>query len=179
MSRSQFRLSGSGGQGLITAGIILGEAAVIAGKEVVQSQSYGPEARGGASKAEVIIDDKSINYPKVIIPDVLLAMSQEAADKYGSEIKENGLIIIDSAMVSNFRNEKARIVEIPITMLAKKEIGKSLVANIIAIAAVVALTKVVSFENLKEAVLNKVPKGTEEMNTRALELGWEKALAAN
>jgi 2-oxoglutarate ferredoxin oxidoreductase subunit gamma len=172
MKRWEFRLSGSGGQGLITAGIILGEAAVIEGKEVVQSQSYGPEARGGASKAEVIIDDKTINYPKVVIPDLLLAMSLEAADKYGSEIKENGIIILDSSMVSGFKNEKAQIIEIPITKLAKKEIGKTFVANIIAVSILVRLTEVVSFDSLKKAILSRIPKGTEDINLKALEIGW-------
>ncbi|NLT94611.1 MAG: 2-oxoacid:ferredoxin oxidoreductase subunit gamma [Clostridia bacterium] len=172
MKRWEFRLSGTGGQGLITAGIILAEAAVIEGKEVVQSQSYGPEARGGASKAEVIIDTKKINYPKVVIPDVLLAMSPEAAQKYGSEIKEGGTIIVDSSFIENFVNEKAKVIKIPITKLAKEEIGKTFVANIIAVSALVGLTKVVSFEALKEAVLNRIPKGTEEINIKALEIGW-------
>lgn len=173
MNRWEFRLSGTGGQGLITAGIILAEAAVIEGKEVVQSQSYGPEARGGASKAEVIIDVKKINYPKVLIPDILLAMSQEAAQKYGSEIKEGGIIVIDSSMVDNFQNERAKIIEIPITKLAKDQIGKIFTANIIAISALVALTQVVSFDSLKQAVLNRIPKGTEEINTKAMEIGWQ------
>lgn len=173
MNRWEFRLSGTGGQGLITAGIILGEAAVIEGKEVIQSQSYGPEARGGASKAEVIIDTKNINYPKVIIPDILLAMSPEAAQKYGSEIKDGGMIVIDSSMVENFKNEKAKIIEIPITKLAKDEIGKTFTANIIAISALVGLTQVVSFDALKQAVLNRIPKGTEGINTKALEIGWQ------
>jgi len=173
MNRWEFRLSGTGGQGLITAGIILGEAAVIEGKEVVQSQSYGPEARGGASKAEVIIDTKNINYPKVVLPDILLAMSQEAAKKYGSEIKEGGMIVVDSSMVEDFKNEKAKVIEIPITKLAKDEIGKTFTANIIAISALVGLTQVVSFESLKQAVLNSIPKGTEEINIKALNLGWQ------
>jgi len=173
MKRWEFRLSGTGGQGLITAGIILGEAAVIEGKEVVQSQSYGPEARGGASKSEVIIDTKKINYPKVVIPDILLAMSQEAAQKYGDEIREGGMIVIDSSMVDNFENKKAKVIEIPITKLAKDEIGKTFTANIIAISALAGLTQVVSFEALKQAVLNRIPKGTEEINIKALNIGWQ------
>ncbi|MGI6226754.1 MAG: 2-oxoacid:acceptor oxidoreductase family protein [Peptococcales bacterium] len=176
MKRWEFRLSGTGGQGLITAGIILAEAAVIEGKEVVQSQSYGPEARGGASKAEVIIDTKKINYPKIVIPDILLAMSQEAVIKYGSEIKEGGIIVIDSSMIDNFQNNKAQITEIPITKLAKDEVGKVFTANIIAISALVKITQVVSFDSLKQAVLSRIPKGTEEINTKALELGWQWAL---
>ncbi|MFZ7101596.1 MAG: 2-oxoacid:acceptor oxidoreductase family protein [Peptococcaceae bacterium] len=174
MKRWEIRLSGTGGQGLITGGIILGEAALIEGKEVVQSQSYGPEARGGASKAEVIIDDKKIKYPKVIIPEVLLAMSQEAAEKYGTEIRENGTIIIDSSMVEGFKNEKARVIELPITRLAIEEIGKTFVANIIAIAALAGITGAVRFESLKQAVLNRVPPGTEEINLKALEIGFKR-----
>ncbi|KJS83399.1 MAG: 2-oxoglutarate ferredoxin oxidoreductase subunit gamma [Peptococcaceae bacterium BICA1-8] len=173
MKRWEFRLSGSGGQGLITAGIILGEAAVLEGKEVVQSQSYGPEARGGASKAEVIIDTKKIHYPKVVLPDIILAMSQEAAQKYGSEIKENGIIVIDSSMVDDFKHDKVKVLKIPITKLAKDEVGKTFTANIIAIAFLVGLTKVVSFDSLKQAVLNRIPKGTEAMNTKAMEIGWQ------
>ncbi|MFZ5943549.1 MAG: 2-oxoacid:acceptor oxidoreductase family protein [Bacillota bacterium] len=175
MKRWEFRLSGSGGQGLITAGIILGEAAVLEDKEVVQSQSYGPEARGGASKAEVIIDDQKINYPKVIVPEILLAMSQEAANKYGSEIKENGIIVIDSSMVGDFSSSRARVVSFPITKIAKDEIGKTFVANIIATSILVGITKVVKFDSLKQAVLNRIPKGTEEINLKALQIGWNLA----
>ena len=92
----QLRLSGSGGQGVITAAIIFAEAAVSEGKQAVQSQSYGPEARGGASKAEVIISDNPIYHPKVINPDIVLAMTQQAADKYYGDLdKDNGLLIVD------------------------------------------------------------------------------------
>jgi len=100
-------------------------------------------------------------------------MSPQAANKYGSEIKENGLIIIDSSLISDFNNEKARVVEIPITKLAKEDVGNILTANILALSAVVGLTKVVDFEYLKEAVLNRIPKGTEELNIKAMEIGWQ------
>lgn len=173
MKKVEFRLSGTGGQGLITAGIILGEAAVLDNKEVIQTQSYGPEARGGASKAEVIISNEEIFYPKVSVPDFLLTMSQEAAKKYGQEIKEGGIILIDSSMVSNFENPRAKIIEIPITKLAREEIGKNFVANIIALGAVVGLTKIVTFESLKEAVLSRIPSGSEEINIKALKLGLQ------
>ena len=173
MEKIQFRLSGTGGQGLITAGIILGEAAVLDNKEVIQTQSYGPEARGGASKAEVIISNDEIFYPKVSVPDFLLTMSKEAAKKYGQEIKEGGIILVDSSMVSNFENPQAKIIEIPITKLAREEIGKNFVANIIALGAIVGITKIVTFESLKEAVLNRIPTGSEEINIKALELGLQ------
>lgn len=175
MSRWQFRLSGTGGQGVITAAIILGEAGVLEGKEVVQTQSYGPEARGGASKAEVIIDNKAIHYPKVITPDILLAMSQQAADKYGQDIKENSYVIIDSGLVKEYKNDKAKIIPIPITQLAKENVGRELVANIVALGALVGVTEVVSVDKAKEAVIARIPKGTEEINMKAFELGLEYA----
>ena len=100
MSRYELRFSGAGGQGLITAGIILAEAASIhEGKQSVQSQSYGPEARGGASKSEVIISDAPIDYPKVTKCDALLALTQEACDKYSHDLKEGGVLLIDSDLV--------------------------------------------------------------------------------
>ena len=100
-------------------------------------------------------------------------MSQEAAKKYGQEIKEGGIILIDSSMVSNFENPRAKIIEIPITKLAREEIGKNFVANIIALGAVVGLTKIVTFESLKEAVLSRIPSGSEEINIKALKLGLQ------
>ena len=100
--RYELRFSGAGGQGLITAGIILAEAAsIIEGKSAVQSQSYGPEARGGASKSEVIISDGPIDYPKATIVDACLAMTQEAADKYANGIKPGGLLLLDADFVKN------------------------------------------------------------------------------
>ena len=96
--RIEIRLSGSGGQGLILAGIILAEAAIIDGKNAVQTQSYGPEARGGASRSEVIISNGSIDYPKVSKSDILLALTEEAVIKYKGSLKEDGLLILDSSI---------------------------------------------------------------------------------
>ena len=97
--RKELRFSGSGGQGVITAAIIFAEAAVAEGKEAVQSQSYGPEARGGASKAEVIIDDETIYHPHVEVPDIVLAMTQKAADKYYKDLAPDGLLVLDEELV--------------------------------------------------------------------------------
>ena len=177
--RKQLRLSGSGGQGVITAAIIFAEAAVAEGKEAVQSQSYGPEARGGASKSEVIIDDSPIYHPHVECPDLVLAMTQKAADKYYTDLNPEGILVLDTDLVPeppDFPN----VLRIPITKLAVEEIGKSLFANIVALGALVGLTKIVTKEAIVKAVLAKVPKGTEEKNEKALELGMalaEKALA--
>ena len=121
--RKQLRLSGSGGQGVITAAIILAAAAVDEGKEAVQSQSYGPEARGGASKSEVIIDDAPIYHPHVIVPDLVLAMTQKAADKYYKDLNPDGLLVLDEQLVPNVP-DFPHVVRIPITKIAVEKVGK-------------------------------------------------------
>ncbi len=167
----EFRLSGSGGQGLILAGIILAEAAIADGKEAVQSQSYGPEARGGSSKSEVIISDKTIYYPKVEKPDFLLAMTQEALVKYSVDLNQDSILVVDSTTIKEVPAKFKKVYSIPITQMAKEKLGRDLFANIIALGAVAKITNAVSFKALEEAVLARVPKGTEQINKQALELG--------
>ncbi|MBQ7418116.1 MAG: 2-oxoacid:acceptor oxidoreductase family protein [Acidaminococcaceae bacterium] len=169
--KHNFRFSGTGGQGLITAGIILAEAAILDGKEAIQSQSYGPEARGGSSKAEAIISDDKIYFGRVTCPDVLLAMSQEAADKYTHDCGENSIVITDTLFVKEVPGTYKKRIDLPITHTAVSVCGKSLFANIVALGAVNALTHCVSEEALEKAVLNRVPKGTEEANKKALQAG--------
>lgn len=169
----EIRLSGTGGQGLILAGIILAEAALLDGKLAIQSQSYGPEARGGSSKSEVIISSNPIHYPKVTSPNVVLAMSQEATTKYTNDLPSDGILITDSMFVKDVPAHINKIYELPITETAKNELGKTLFANIIALGAITALTNIVSADSLTRAVLNRVPKGTEEINKKALELGMK------
>ncbi len=166
-----FRFSGTGGQGLITAGIILAEAAILDGKEAVQSQSYGPEARGGSSKAEVIISDETIYFGRVTCPDVLLAMSQEAADKYSNDTNDHSVIVTDTLFVKDVPGKCKKRVDLPITHTAVETCGKALFANIVAIGAIVALSDCVSEEAIEKAVLARVPKGTEESNKKALRAG--------
>ena len=164
----QLRLSGSGGQGVITAAIIFAEAAVSEGKQAVQSQSYGPEARGGASKAEVIISDNPIYHPKVINPDIVLAMTQKAADKYYSDLdKDNGLLIVDEDLVPN-APDFPHIIKVPITKMASEKLGKFLFANIVALK----LSGIVSLETVKQSVAHRVPPHTVDKNMQALELGY-------
>jgi 2-oxoglutarate ferredoxin oxidoreductase subunit gamma len=171
----EVRLSGSGGQGMILAGIILAEAAgVYDGKNVVQTQSYGVEARGGATRAEVIISDEEIVFPEVSRPDILLAMNQASADKFFSSLKEDGLLILDSSNVKSGPETSARVYRVPITELAQKA-GGLIVANIVALGTLVGLTGVASEEAVRKAVLSRVPKGTEELNGRALDLGLNAA----
>jgi len=176
-NRFEIRLSGSGGQGLILAGIILAEAASIyEGKEAVQTQSYGPESRGGASKSEVVISDQEIDYPKVTEPDLLLAMTQEACNKYIRDIKPGGIVILDDFFVQSWPEAvQARIFPLPLTRLARDAAGKTIVANIVALGAIVALSGIVSREAAEKAILARVPKGTEEMNRAALQAGLEAA----
>ena len=172
--RKQLRLSGSGGQGVITAAIIFAEAAVAEGFDAVQSQSYGPEARGGASKSEVIIDDGKIFHPHVQCPDVVLAMTQKAADKYYTDLAPNGVLVLDTDLVPNVP-EVANVVRIPITKLAAEKLGKTLFANIIALGALARITNLVDFEAIKKSVANRVPAHTIEQNMKALQIGWDAA----
>jgi len=167
----KFRLSGSGGQGMILAGIILAEAAILDGKEAVQSQSYGPEARGGASKAEVIIADRAIRYPKVIGPDFLLAMTQEALNKYCRDLSPSGVIVADATFVREVP-AGLTVYSVPITRLAKENLGRDLFANIVSLGVINKLAGAVSRESLEQAVLDRVPKGTEDANRKALALGY-------
>ena len=172
--RYEVRLAGSGGQGLILAGLILAEAAVIYDhKNACQTQSYGPEARGGASKSEVIVSDEEIDYPKAIKPDVLLAMNQSACDTYLFDLKQGGTLIVDATLVKQLPTTHAAA--IPFTRIARTEIGREGVANIVALGALTAITKIVPQKSLEEAVLARVPAGTEEMNREALHAGIKAA----
>jgi 2-oxoglutarate ferredoxin oxidoreductase subunit gamma len=170
----EVRLSGFGGQGIILSGVILGRAAAIHdGRHAIQTQSYGPEARGGASKSEVVISDEEIHYPKVKNPDVFMVMSPEAFEKYVPDLKEDGTIIYDSSLIKEIPDKYKKAYPVPATQMAKDDLGKVIVANIIMLGAVSAITGAVSREAIKKAVLDSVPKGTEELNTRALEMGFQ------
>lgn len=174
--RYEVRLSGSGGQGLILVGKVLAEAAAIYdGLNATQSQSYGPEARGGASRSEVIISDGDIDYPKAENIDILLALTQESCDKYIADLKEDGVLLIDSQMVTEIPKGKYKVVAIPIIQSAVERLGKFLVSNIIALGIITKLSGVVSEDSVKHAIRSRVPKGTEEINIRAFYTGIELA----
>lgn len=168
--RMEVRLAGSGGQGLILAGLVLAEAAGLHdGRFVAMSQSYGPEARGGASKAEVIISGSEIDYPLATQVDLLLALTQEAADAYCWDLKPGSWILVDSDLVSH--PPSSRAVALPFTALARDKLKKPMVANVVALGAVCQLTGVVSRRALERALLARVPKGTDALNKKALSLG--------
>ncbi|NLL19762.1 MAG: 2-oxoacid:ferredoxin oxidoreductase subunit gamma [Clostridia bacterium] len=173
----EIQLSGSGGQGMVLAGLILAEGAVLAGKNVVQTQTYGPEARGGATKAEVIVSEGEIDYPKVSKPDLLLAMSQAAFDKYASLIEpgDNTMVLIDSTIVTDLSKGLGNIIALPMTKIAVDDVGKAVVANMVALGALVTLTKVIPQKCLEEAALARIPKSSKDLNLKALRLGCEVA----
>lgn len=175
--RVEVRLAGEGGQGLILAGVILAEAAAVHdGLNATQTQSYGPEARGGASKSEVVIGDEEIDYPKVIEADYLLAMSQEACDKYVGNLKKDGLLIVDSTHVTRLPLGRAAV-QAPITELAEQATGRRITANVVALGVLVGLSSVVSRTAVEAAVRARAPKGTEEVNMKALAAGFDWASA--
>lgn len=172
--RYDIRLGGSGGQGLIMMGIILAEAiGVYDGKEVAQTQSYGPEARGGSSKAEVVVSDEEIDYPKAMKVDLLLTMNQKALDEYYQDLKPDGLLIVDSTFVKTV--PVANAVQIPFTSIARDRFKKEMVANIVALGAISELSAIVSKKAIEAAVLARVPKGTEKLNRDALKAGMAAA----
>ena len=171
--RTEIRLAGEGGQGMILAGIILAEAAAIyGGKNAVQTQSYGPEARGGASKSEVVISSGEIDHPEVIEADVLIALSNEAYRKFSAGVKPGGLLIVDADKVEAPADGTIRI---PVTRLAFETTGRQITANTVALGVLVGLTGVVSREAIEKAVTARAPRGTEEMNRKALQAGFDAA----
>ncbi len=172
--RFELRLSGSGGQGMILASVILAEAIGASDqRNVCQTQSYGPEARGGASKSDVVISAEEIYYPKAMKLDMLLAMTQESLDSYFSFLKEGGTLVVDTTLVTEFPTEN--YYGLPFTQLAREEAGHIMVANVIALAAIAELTGIVSREALTDAVLKRAPRGTEEKNKKAIDIGFTEA----
>ena len=172
--RTEIRLAGEGGQGMILAGIILAEAAAIYdGKQATQTQSYGPEARGGASRSEVVISDGEIDHPEVLSADVVVALSQEAYKKFGKSLRAGGLLIVDEDRVKTSADFSG--IKIPIARIAQETTGKAITANTVALGVLVGLTNLVSRESIEKAVTARAPKGTEEMNRRALQAGFAAA----
>jgi 2-oxoglutarate ferredoxin oxidoreductase subunit gamma len=170
--RHEVRFSGFGGQGIILSAVILGRAAVMYdGKYAVQTQVYGPEARGGASMSAVIIDDEPILYPKVTVPDIYVIMSQEGFEKYGASAPENAVMLVDSTLVHS--RPACRYIEVPATRDAKERLGRDIVANIVMLGALVAATRIVSEAAIERAILDSVPKGTEKLNQSAMVRGFE------
>ena len=170
------QLAGEGGQGVVLAAVMLAEAAAMHdGRNAAQSASYGPEARGGLTKSEVVVSDDEIDYPKVVEADLLLAMNQDACDKYYPTLKAGGILIVDSVNVE--RVPDARAYCIPITRIAEEVTGRAVTANVVAVGAIVALSGAVSLEAIQATVAARAPKGTQELNLKALHAGLQAAQA--
>jgi 2-oxoglutarate ferredoxin oxidoreductase subunit gamma len=172
--RVEVRFAGFGGQGIIKSGIIVAAAAAIyGGKNAVQTQSYGPESRGGACKSEVVIAEEEIDFPKVVEPEVLVVMSQHAYNDYAEELKAGGTMILDPDMIPTERSVKnVRIYRVPATKIAEG-LGKRIVANIVMIGAFAAITGLLDKDALRKSIKENIPKGTEELNLNAFEKGLE------
>jgi 2-oxoglutarate ferredoxin oxidoreductase subunit gamma len=174
MERVRIVFSGSGGQGVITAAIILAEAAVLwEGLEATQSQSYGPEARGGATRSDVIITDRPIRFPKVIQPNILISLTQEAYNKFCGIIRPGGMLLTDSRFVKTERKVDARQYELPMYREVMDKIGKPIVFNICMLGTLVGLTELVRSESIMKVLETRIPSNFLEMNRNALELGIE------
>ncbi len=174
--RVEVRFAGFGGQGIIKSGIITAAAASLySGKNAVQTQSYGPESRGGACKSEVVISEEEIDFPKVVEPDVLVVMSLHAYNEYAEDVKPNGVIILDPDMIPYEKDLKnVKIFKVPATKIAEG-LGRKIVANIVMLGAFVAITELLDKDALKNSILENIPKGTEELNLTAFEKGYEYA----
>ncbi len=172
MERCRMVFSGSGGQGVITAAIIIAEAAVIyENLMAVQSQSYGAAARGGATRSDVIISDQTIHYPKVIQPNVLVCLTQEAYNSYASLIRPGGLLITDNRYVRTERKVDARQKELPMHQQVVDKIGNPIVFNICMLGAVIGLTEIVKPESIIKVLKSRIPKDLIELNQKALNIG--------
>jgi len=175
MKHLEIKFGGFGGQGIILAGFILGKAVSIYDKRnATLTQSYGPESRGGACSAQVIIADEEIDFPEVLHPDILAIMSKEAYDKFMPDVVKNGIILYDEDMVENNQMFPASLkcYSIPATRFAE-ELGKKITANIIMLGFMVAITGIVNKDSMESAIITSIPKGTEEINLSAFIKGYE------
>jgi len=176
MERCRMVFSGSGGQGVITAAIILAEAAVLyEDLNAVQSQVYGPEARGGATRTDVIIADSEIFFPKVFQPNVLVCLTQQAYNKYSAIIRPGGMLLTDTRYVRTERKVDARQVELPMYATVIEKIGKPIVLNICMLGAVIALTQLVRADSIMRVLQSRIPENFLKINREALHLGMELA----
>jgi len=168
--RVEIRLAGSGGQGIILAGLVLTEAVgVFEGREVAMVQSYGPEARGGASKAEIIISDLPIDYPLCTRVDLLLAMTQDAADVFCWDLKPEALVVVDQDLV--LHPPTSRAIALPLTTAARDRLKAPMAANVIALGVISEMTELVSRRSLEKVLLRKLSAEKEALNKKALSLG--------
>jgi 2-oxoglutarate ferredoxin oxidoreductase subunit gamma len=171
MKKIEVRISGLGGQGVVLAGQILGRAAVYSGKNAVQTQSYGAEARGSAAKSEVIISDDKISFPAVRKCDILIAMSQEAVEKNIKDLKEDSILLVDSSIAKKVPETKARIFKIPATEIAEKIFKAKICVNMIMLGALTNITKIANEKSFTRAIKETVSTEAINVNLRAYRKG--------
>ncbi|MDR1965418.1 MAG: 2-oxoacid:acceptor oxidoreductase family protein [Synergistaceae bacterium] len=175
--RYEIRVAGSGGQGVILAAVIIGQSAALMeeGLNAVQTQAYGPEARGGASKSEVVIARGEIDYPKTANPNLQVILTQKACDEYSHDTAPGGTIIIDDFFVRNVPELDAKIYRMPIVKTAREVLGREIVTNMVALGTVARVLEnngLVKPESIRNTILENVPPGTEELNSRAFDEGY-------
>jgi 2-oxoglutarate ferredoxin oxidoreductase subunit gamma len=174
VKRTEIRIAGFGGQGVVLAGLLIGTAAVVTdGRHAVQTQSYGSALRGGGARSEVIVSDAPIVYPRVVHPDVMVAMSEEAMQKYGPDLRPGALLFIDSDLVKADIRDDVRRVGVPVSNLATQEFGLTIVANLIMLGVLVAKTGIVSIAGMEAAIREHVPPRTIDLNLKAFRKGLE------
>ncbi len=172
MDRKEIRIAGFGGQGIVLSGSILGKAASIYDRGFASlTQSYGPESRGGSCRAEIVIDDAPIEYPYVGNPQVQIILSQDAYNQYGKDAAPNTLVIVDSDLVEVDTHQNPKPLSIPASHMAQ-DLGRVVVANIIMLGFLAAKSDIVSYEALKDSILDSIPQGSEDFNMKAFELGY-------
>ncbi len=174
MAKTEIRVTGFGGQGVILLGYLIGKAAAInAQKHATLNQSFGPEARGSSCSAQVIVSDERILYPYLTKPDILISMSQEAYTKFEPELKNNGLLLVDEDLVKDAKaRDKIKMYKVPATRIAE-ELGRKIVLNIVMLGFFTAISKTIDKEAVRKTVETSVPKGTEELNLLAFDKGYE------
>ncbi len=171
MKKTEIRICGLGGQGVVVAGQILGRAAAYHGRNVVQTQSYGAEARGSAARSEIIVSDSKIGYPMVRECDILVAMNQEAVDKNIKDLKEDGMLVVDSSNVKSISETKAKVFRVPATETAEKEVGARLYANIVMLGALSRITRIADEEAMATAIKDAFPPKLADKNLEAYAKG--------
>ena len=171
--KSEIRIAGLGGQGVVLAGHILGKAAVKDGLQVVQTQSYGAEARGSAAKSEVILSNQKIGFPLVRKSDVLVAMNQTALDNHLSDLKEKGILIVDQSMIKELSSVNARVFKVEATKTAETQFKSRMYANMIMLGAIAKITKLVTQDSLEKAITGTFSGEAAQKNIEAFRLGFD------
>ena len=169
------RFTGAGGHGLIKASVLLAQAGVYDNMNVLQSQVYGAEARGGATKGETVVRKGKIHYPKLVIPDVLISLTREGLEKYGDDVKRDGLIIYDSSLITNIEpsDDGPYMFGIPMWIELIKELGKGIAINILSLGVLIAMTDIVSRMSIEKAITEAFKQDFKKSNMCALQLGHE------